>query len=235
MIEEALSYPLEDENRLKTIGLGGVLYIIGSFISFFADIFIDQLIAIPLLLILFIGAFALAGYSARVLRVTARGEETVPGFTDWRGLLGDGLKLTVVNIAYLLPAIVLFAVAVLIGSNNGAPSIVVGYFILAAFAIGLVAQFFAPVAWTNLMLTDRLGAAFEFKTIVDAALTGQYLIAVGLVVVVGAILRLISGFLAIIFVGFFVLFYSQVVISYLIGSGCGSTLIEDLDESVVAE
>ncbi|MFC6960797.1 DUF4013 domain-containing protein [Halocatena marina] len=235
MIEEALSYPLEDENRLNTIGLGGVIYIIVSFMSFFADIFSNQLIAIPLLLVLSIGGFTLAGYSARVLRVTARGKETVPRFTDWRGLLVDGFKLTVVNIAYLLPTILTFIVAFAIGSNDGGSTTAVGYLSLAAFAIGLVALFFTPVAWTNVALTDRLSAAFEFRTIVDAALTGQYLVAVGLLVILGAIFRLISGFLAIILVGFFILFYTQVVLSYLVGSSCGSILVEDIDESVVAE
>jgi hypothetical protein len=235
MLEEALGYPFEDENRFTTLGIGGVLYIIGSFLSLFADVFSDDLVAIPLLLILFLGGFVLAGYSARVLRTTARGNETVPGFTDWRGLVIDGLKLTVVNIVYLLPTIVLFVVAISLRSDGGGPTTVVGVLSLTAFTIGLVALFFAPVAWTNVALTERLGAAFEFRTIIDAALTGQYLIAIGLLVVLGVIFRLVAGFLAIIFVGYFVLFYAQVVISYLIGTSCGPNLNETQEESLVAD
>jgi hypothetical protein len=235
MLEEALGYPLEGENRRETFGIGGLLFLVYDIIYYAVDSFIkDDMIAIPLLLILFSIALCLSGYAFRVLRVAALEEETVPSFTDWGDLLIDGLKLPVVSIAYMLPTIVLFTLSI-IGSSGGKVSLVSLLFSLAAVAIGLVALFLLPVAWTNLALTNRLGGAVELRNIVDAALTGRYILAVLVLIVLGTIFNLIAAFLVILLIGVFIQFYVMVFLTFCIGNGCGPKLHEKQSRGAIAD
>jgi hypothetical protein len=226
MLEEALGYPLEDEDRLKTFGIGGLLFLAYDIIYYAVDSRItDDMIAIPFLLVLFSIALCLSGYSVRVLRMAALEEETVPSFTDWGSLVIDGLKLPAVGIAYMLPTVLLFALSI-IGSSGEGLSLVSLLLSLAASAIGLVALFFLPVAWTNLALTNRLGGAFEFGNIVDAALTGRYVLAVLVLIVLGTIFNVIATLLVFLLIGVFIQFYVMVFLSFCIGNGCGPKLHE---------
>lgn len=228
MLEEALGYPLQDENRLKTIGTGGLLYLVSG-VAYYLVVyeFRDNVIAYPLLLAVFLIGLCLVGYSYRVFRMTAREEETVPTFTDWVTMLIQGLKLSGVTIAYFLPTILLFAISFI--TEGGLPFVSLLVF-WAGTILGLIAWFFLPIAWTNLALTNRLGAGFEFKTIANATLTGRYILAVLLLIVLGTILNIIATILMVLLIGVFIQFYVQVALSSLIGSACGPTLRERQSE-----
>jgi hypothetical protein len=235
MLEEALGYPLEDENRLKTFGVGGVLFLSYDIVYYTVDsVVTDDMIAIPLLLIPFSIMLCLLGYSLRVLRLAALDAETVPAFTGWGDLLIGGLKLSAVSIAYMFPATVLFALSVIRSGQGGVSTVSVLLF-LAASAIGLIALFLLPVAWTNLALTNRLGGAFEFRNIVDAALTGRYILAVLLLVVLGTIFNIIATLLVVLLIGVFLQFYVLVFLFFCIGNGCGPKLHEEQAQGPIAD
>jgi hypothetical protein len=204
MLSDALSYPSNSDDWLKTIVIGGILL----FTSF-----------------LIIPAFLLQGYFARVLRSAARNDDTPPSFEDWEEMLDEGLKMTVIGIAYTLSAIILPVIVVAVGTLiSDILGVILGLLtVVLVFAISYI----MPVALTNFALTGEFGAAFEIKQITDAAFTSQYFVAVILAVVVGGILSLISALLSLLLVGLFLFFYTEMVIFYLYGRGCGPNLHPD--------
>jgi hypothetical protein len=210
MLGEALSYPRHGDDWLKRIGIGGLLIIFSWLV---------------------IPGILLYGYFVRILRSAAMEEEMPPAFDDWAGMLVDGLKLIVINIAYFIVPYAVFLAAFFATSGSVVGTIV-------AFVAGiasLVAAYTLPVAMTNFALHDSMGAAFEFRTVFSVAFTGRYLVAVILAIVVGGILSFIATILSVILVGLFLLFYVQVFGFYLQGTGCGPQLHEKRTGETVAD
>ncbi|SFG33667.1 Protein of unknown function [Halopelagius inordinatus] len=218
MLGDSLSYPLNSDDRIATILIGGLLSVLG---------------------VLVIPAFVIQGYLVRVLRGAAKGEPAAPSFTDWGDLIVDGIKLFVVNLAYgLLIAIPMavfsFAlfVPVSVSSNGGSPQpsaavgivAVVGGLLLLVFA--LLVAYVLPAAMTNFAVEDSLGAAFDFSTIWSGATTSEYFVGWVLAIVVGVVGGLVGSALSVVLVGIFVLFYVQVVSYYLFGRGFTEGLSE---------
>lgn len=204
MLGEALSYPRRGDGWLKRIGIGGLL-ILTSF--------------------LIVPGILLQGYSARVLRSAALGEETPPAFGDWGEMLVDGLKLYVISLAYIIIPYAIFLASVFsVGGSDGGSAL--GSLGMLVGGLGLlVVSYLLPAAMTNFAVNDSLGAAFDFGTVFSAAFTGRYLLAIVLAIVVGGILGAIGGALVILFfLGLFVLFYVQMFVFYLYGTGCGPQL-----------
>ena len=201
MLGDALSYPSNSDDWLKTILIGGILMVAS---------------------VLIIPAFLLQGYFVRVLRSAARGEDTPPSFEDWEGMLVDGFKLFGIAIAYSLFAIILPVIVVGIGAMiSDILGVILG---LLAIVFMFAVSYLIPAAQTNFALTGKFGAAFEIKQVTDAAFTSQYFVAILLAMVVGGILGFISALLSFIVVGLFFLVYTQMVIYYLYGRGCGPNL-----------
>jgi hypothetical protein len=233
MLKESLSYPLEDEDQLKTIGIGGLLVLLVNFSDIPSKFLPDSLLVILLLPLAIISLLLLIGYLVQVLQSAARKEESAPAFTGWGSLLINGLKWLAVTIAYLLPMITMFVIAIVIKSSGG---VVISRVVAAvAFVIALASIFLVPAAWTNVALTDRLGSAFEFRNIIDAALTGRYIIAVVFMVSLSGLSETFTGTLAIVLIGSIIQFYIQVVMFYLIGRSCGPNLHEEHTESVASD
>ncbi|ADQ66974.1 hypothetical protein C499_04421 [Halogeometricum borinquense DSM 11551] len=217
MLGDALSYPRNSSDWIPTILIGGVLSLLFVFI-------------IPI--------FIIQGYMVRVLRGAAKGETAAPSFTNWGELIVDGLKLVIINFVYsLIVLIPMIALSIVLGIGNslsaGAPGPEPGVTVGAAPALGIVGflgilviglfsivvSYFIPAAQANFAIEGSLGAAFDISTIVSGAMTSEYFVAWVLVLVVGSILSFIGGLLFIVIVGFFILFYTQVVTYYLFGRG----------------
>jgi hypothetical protein len=206
MLGDALSFPRQSDDWLPTLLIGGVLSVLGFLI---VPIFIVQ------------------GYFVRVLAAAARGERAAPSFTDWGGLIVDGVKLFVLNLVYgllLLIPLGIVAVATGVAASGGDASRVfagivglVGLLVVAA--LGLVVAYIVPAAATNFAMEGRLGAAFDFSTVFGAAFTGDYAVAWLVAVVVAVVGGLIGSALSVVVVGIFVLFYVQVSTFYLFGRG----------------
>lgn len=84
MLSEALEYPRARDDWFKSILIGGVL-------SLFSWLLVPAILVV--------------GCIVRVLRSTMAGEETPSVFDDWGDLLRDGLRATIIGLAYgLIPA-----------------------------------------------------------------------------------------------------------------------------------
>lgn len=213
MLGESLGYPKAGDEWLKTVLIGGVLWLIGAFI--------------------FVTLLPVQGYFVRVLRSAANDEREPPEFDEWGDLFVDGIKMLVVNLVYvgvpmllILFASVFVGVGLLaIGVEGGGAGVATGLGLLGALlAIVLVlvfvlAIYFLPAALANFAYEDDLGAAFDLGTIRRAAFTSDYFVALLLAFVVGVTLGLIATVLTFLLVGIFMLFYVQVSIYYLIGRG----------------
>lgn len=213
MLGDALSYPLNSDDRIATILVGGVLSALGFLV---------------------VPAFIVQGYLVRVLRDAAKGETAAPSFTDWGSLIVDGVKLFVVNLVYSLVVVVptLAVLALFVPTSvrtdpGGVPAqppdagfgLVALVGVLVVLLFGLLVAYFLPAAMANFAVEDSLGAAFDLSTIWTAATTGEYFVGWVLALVVGVVGGLVGAALSTIVVGIFVLFYVQVVTYYLWGRG----------------
>ncbi|MFC7098829.1 DUF4013 domain-containing protein [Halobaculum marinum] len=208
MLEDALRYPLNNDDWLATLVIGGLL-----------------ILTSPLV----VPALVLQGYLLRVLRMAVAGEDAAPSFTDWGALIVDGIKLLIVQFVFalvlLVPFGVLFTVVLgggaLIGGDAGAATFGAGAFILAGLLIvgSLLIGYVTPAALTNMAVKGELSAAFEFSVIRTAVFSTDYLVGVLLGAVLAAVIGTVA-FIPPIIIGFMiVLFYAQVVSYYCFGRG----------------
>ncbi|QKY18849.1 DUF4013 domain-containing protein [Halolamina sp. CBA1230] len=233
MLEEGLSYPLEGDSALGRVLIGGLLGF-GSF--------------------LIIPAFALLGYLVWVLGDAARGEEEPPAFENWGEMIVDGLKATAVGIVYgILPFVLVFVSIVVAGSGGTTGSDTAAGILGSIGLLGLLVSFVAmfvlyyliPAALTNMALEDSFSAAFDFGTIKQVILTGDYLVAWLIPFVLAAGVQILFSALTLVLVlsvvgilalpllflvGPIVQFYVQVAAFYMFGAAFGK--VADTDNAV---
>lgn len=209
MIEEAITYPRNSDDALRTILIGGVLGILGFLV-------------IPTILVF--------GYLMRVLRRSMDGLDEPPVFDEWGALLLDGVKGALVVFAYsLLPLIVLTvtvggaaASAILTGdvSAGAIAGSVLG--VLVAGVLWLAAWYVLPAALANTVREDTLRGAFAFGELRPILFDGEYatgwLVALAIVIVGGIVVGVLNaipvlGFIA----GAFVMFYASMSAFYVYG------------------
>ena len=222
MLEEAINYPRNSDDAVKTIIIGGVLTLFGFLL-------------VPAILVL--------GYFGRVLRLAGGVETEPPVFDEWGDLFVDGLKLFIVNAVYLIvPAIVMAVsvgsviVAALTGSDVAVWSALGGAFLGFSVAglLFLVAWYIIPAAMANYVRTDRLGSAFAFGELKPVLLSRDYVVAWLLALGVFLAGGIVVGLLNIVplvgaLVGVFVNFYAGVVAFYLYGHGFAEAATPDQD------
>ena len=211
-IEDAVAYPMESDEWLKTVLIGGVLTVFGF------------------LLIPMLPAY---GYIVRTLRHRLDGRSEPPSFGEWGSLFVDGLKAWIIGIVYLIIPLIVGGVtvggsitAMATGSRAGSAAGVAGLIggLLITFILTLVFGYFAVVAVVNFAREDRFGAAFDLDMIRAVALDRDYAIPWGVSVVVFIVAGVIASVLNIIpFLGFavgsFVFFYAQIVAASLWADG----------------
>ncbi|MDX1748553.1 MAG: DUF4013 domain-containing protein, partial [Halobacteriales archaeon] len=150
MLEEAINYPRESEDWIKTVVIGSVLTLFGF---------------------LLIPAIFVFGYYMRVIRGTVDGETEPPVFDEWGDLFVDGLKGFVVTVVYMLVPAIVFGVsagglvaASVAGNGNVGFAAIAGA--LAGLAIGaiitLVFWYVVPAAVANVARTGNVGSGFAF-------------------------------------------------------------------------
>lgn len=175
-IEAALRYPLESEDVVRTVAIGGLLSLLGFLI-------------VPLVL--------LAGYVIRVLDRTMVGDDRPPAFDDWGGLASTGLRASVIAVAYALIPMVVGGGVVLIGTLGLAgpgQGVLAGLGVLGValgsllwLGLSLVAGYLAPAALANFAQHRRLGAGFDLGRLVPVWRSRAYAVSwvVALVVLLG--------------------------------------------------
>lgn len=247
MFRSALSYPTRKPEGPRSVLIGGVLVIL-TFLFGVASALGDSLGVVVLLGVL--PYVALRGYYVRVVRTTiGRDRPTPPAFEDAGRLLRDGLASLIISGVYLLPGVLViapFAYARWAGTdlgtvyaNLGLPGAlanaalsVTSVLVLFA-AMYLIGVFYGvPVAVARFAYADRLGAAFELRTVVGAAFTEDYAVAWAVSLVLQVLLFPVAYAFRVALVGFFLHFVVAAGARYCYGQGVGAAL--DL-EPVVPE
>ena len=216
MLADGLSYPVEGENAVGRLLIGGVL---------------------GLASVLVLPVFLLLGYLVRVLAASARGVEEPPAFEAWGELFVSGLKATVVVLAYGLVPFVLLAVSatVLAGgvaAGDGAVTGLVGGLGALGVLVSLLATallyYLVPAALTSMAVQGSFGDAFDAGTLKSLLLSVDYLVAWVVPFVVAVAVNVVVAVLAVTVVGLlvvpFVQFYAQVAVFYMFGAAYGEVV-----------
>jgi hypothetical protein len=148
----------------------------------------------------------LFGYLMKVLR----SEKLSPEVEDWGTLFVDGIKYLVVALIYAIPLIIVGVLVVRAGvagimSGNSAElmatfgQIAAGLVIM--FIIAIFIAVFEIVGVVRFARTGSMGEAFNFNAILVTIKKlgwGQYLIAIGILIITGLIMEIIFNVLMII-------------------------------------
>ncbi|PSQ17577.1 hypothetical protein BRD00_07720 [Halobacteriales archaeon QS_8_69_26] len=248
-IEAAAKYPMEDDDWIKTVGIGGIFIFlnfligtIGAFVVFLLGAItlgIGFLLFIPLFLIQIVLGLPIMGYGLRVLRTTIEGKDMPPKFGDWGSLFKEGAYGYGIGLVYVLPFIVLgggvFAVTVVLGlvagaatDGGGATSLLIS---LGQLAFGLVALVWYPVAGYLMPISlsvyateGDVRAAFSRDRLKRVATNKEY--AVPWVVAIAGMLvaNNVASFLTFLVIGAPIQFYVIMVAFRLFGEGYAAAM-----------
>ncbi len=183
------------------------------------------------------------GYTLKVMKSTLAGYDELPEFDDWGGMLIDGFKIYIVEVAYLIiPFIIIFvgALGLVTAVASGiiiSPStyvelvltVIVGIILLIIF------ELFGTIAIANMAFYDKLGAAFKFSEILETISKigwGKYIIWYIITIIITIVAGIIADILRLIpYIG--IIIALLVVYSYLfIYSGRSVALIFKSGEEV---
>lgn len=209
---DAITYPMEREDWIKNVLIGGVLVLFGF---------------------LLVPMFLVYGYVVRAIRDSMEGRPEPPAFGEWGSLLVEGLQAWIIGLIFMIVPLAVGAVtvggsilAMATGSRSGAAAgmggLLVGF--LLTFVLSLVFGYFAVVAIVNFAREERFGAAFDVGTIKRVGFDRDYAVAWLVSVVVFLVAGAIGGVLNVIpFLGFvvaaFVYYYAAVVAANLWAGG----------------
>jgi hypothetical protein len=145
----ALGFFFQDPNWVQKLLIGSLFTILSMFL---------------------VGGIFVAGYAARLVRRTARGEPyPLPEWDDLGGMFVEGLSVIGAYLIHLVPAVVGAGVVLLpmvfLGARNEDPSpaflfVLIPLVLLATVVFFAVLLYF-PAAFTRLAVEERFGAAFE--------------------------------------------------------------------------
>ena len=218
MLEDAIRYPWNGEQKVETILVGGVLSLLGVFL-------------IPVLFVY--------GYLVRVIRAVSDGDDEVPPvFDEWGDLLVEGLVAFLISLVYSLVPLVVVGLMIasfvlpfsVVTTASGEPmaGLAVGGVILAlvvvavTLVVSLGAAYLLPAAVAAYAVTGRVGAAFSPGTL--RPIVGSQIYAVAWLVAVGVTIgaQLIGGVASVTVIGAvlvpFVSFFGNVAAAYAIGT-----------------
>lgn len=211
-----LTYPMEGEEWMKTVLVGGLLVFFGFLL-------------VPL--------FVAYGYLVRVVRHELDMEPEPPVFEDWGELLVDGGKAWAISFVYMLVPLVVAGVtvggslaAMATGNETAAAAGFGGLWIglLLSGLLALVFGYLAVVGILNFADTGRFGAGFDVETIRTVALDREFalswLVSIAVFVVAGIVggIPVIGWILAP-----FASFYAAVVAANLWAGGFSQALEAD--------
>mgnify|MGYP000492404803 CR=1 FL=1 len=218
MLDEALSYPRDDDDPLMPFLIGSGLLLVS---------FVIGVTIIPLY-----------GYLLQVLDDGRTGARGLPEFEDWETIIVDGLKMFVVNLLYTgIPGVIMGGVVSITvfaalfggafgadaGSGAGAVILVVlligGLVSLLALALVIAGSLMMPAALGRMRAEDEFSAALEVREVFAIAKNSDYLVAVVLAWVLGFVFSLVGGLLSIVLIGLPILVYGFMVTFHLYGQG----------------
>lgn len=223
MFEEGIKFPLEGDEAVKRIVIGGLLGIFS---------------------VLIVPAFALVGYYVNVARAGVEQAPEPPEFTDWGDLIVKGILGSVIVFAYAIIPILFvvfttgmsFAGASQGGTAGGLLGGLGALGLLVAVLALIVVYYAIPAALVNYAIEDSLSAAFDWGTIKPVLLSGDYLVAWLVPFVLAFVLNIVAVILAITVVGLLLLpflqFYVYVAVMYMFGRAFAEASGLDYGENV---
>ncbi|MDS0221602.1 DUF4013 domain-containing protein [Haloarcula sp. S1AR25-5A] len=218
MLEDAIRYPWNGEQKVETILIGGVLSLLGVF---------------------FVPVLFVYGYLVRVVRAVHDGDDEVPpAFDDWGDLLVEGVVAFLISLVYLLVPLVVIGLAIasfvlpvsVVSTAGGEPTsgIAVGGLLLAlvvvavTLVVSLGAAYLLPAAVAAYAVTGRVGAAFSPGTLRAIGGSETYAAAWVVAVVIAMGAQVVGGLVSVTVVGAvlipFISFYGNVAGAYAIGT-----------------
>lgn len=121
IVDDAIMYPLSDWKNYLILG---IIFLMSDLV--YSTRFNESLvITTNIVLIWFLGILAFLiislgrGYSLRIINLSLNGVDELPQFNNWIDLFIDGVKVLLVPIVYLIPAILIILIfgALSFGSN----------------------------------------------------------------------------------------------------------------------
>lgn len=228
MLRSSLGYPTRPPHGGRVVLLSGLLVVLAWV---FVGISTIEVALYPLAFIGLILWLVVRGYYVHVLRTTiGRARPTPPPFGGYGRLLVDGIKSLLIVSVYFAPGILVFAgiVGVMGLEIDGVPGPILGtgagMLALAGMSYLAGALFIVPIAVARFAYTDRLGAAFEVRTNVEAAFSEDYAVAWIVAAGIQAIFVPLAYLLYPLVVGVFLRVYLSISVRYLYGGGVGAAL-----------
>ena len=185
---KAFSYPFEDREWVKKIGIGALLMLI------------------PLL-----GSLWISGWALEITkRVIRQDPEPLAGWDDFGGYLVRGFQVLIVGLVYALPIILLSAcmqtVALSLGDSSSGDEVTYAVTAISvcvgciAFLYGILLALMLPAALGNFAAKEQFGAAFRFGEVwgLVRAAPGAYILAAlgsllaGIIAMLGMILCIVG-------------------------------------------
>lgn len=168
---------------------------------------------ICLLTFLLIPAFLITGYNYRVINTAVHGiingRDPLPGFDDLIGMFIDGVKVVIVQIAYLLVPLILFIIFATIAGNlnGGASSVLMLIGGLITFVVFVVAELMVQMGICHMAYNDgaftKAFAISEIKEVIDEIGWFECLVTyIGLVIITVVISFVVTGIIGLIFTVF---------------------------------
>lgn len=228
VIEDALKFPMSDDDWVVTVFIGGILFAVYYFFSF-VTAFLPILIIITFVFI-FGPMLLIGGFQVQVIREALHGED-LPEWSDAGigGLLGDGVKLAVIGFVYSLviigPVVLLFATVAFLGGAAGeeAGSTLAGIgsaiSVLLYIVGALLLSYLLPAATVNFARSGSIGDGFAIGTITDVVTSRDYVVGWLLAVAVSILMSIVGSIVSITIIGIllvpWVYFFFSISLAYV--------------------
>lgn len=225
VVKEGLKYPFNDGKKVLTLG---IILLVSSLVSIFMDYMVFDnmrvladaapvetvqaaISALPpsnvaLVVLSWIITFALAifcaGYLYNVIKYSIENRSDLPGFADIKNIFVNGIKIIIVEIAYMILPAILLLLGIMLAVNEAVSSSVNtigGILIVIAIVFAIFAALMEIMAICNMVEKDNLKAAFDFNGILAQIKKIGWGRFIGILIFTGVVIAVLSVFLDLIF------------------------------------
>lgn len=225
VVKEGLKYPFNDGKKVLTLG---IILLVSSLVSIFMDYMVFDnmrvladaapvetvqaaISALPpsnvaLVVLSWIITFALAifcaGYLYNVIKYSIENRSDLPGFADIKNIFVNGIKIIIVEIAYMILPGILLLLGIMLAVNEAVSSSVNtigGILIVIAIVFAIFAALMEIMAICNMVEKDNLKAAFDFNGILAQIKNIGWGRFIGILLFTGIVIAVLSVFLDLIF------------------------------------
>lgn len=225
VVKEGLKYPFNDGKKVLTLG---IILLVSSLVSIFMDYMVFDnmrvladaapvetvqaaISALPpsnvaLVVLSWIITFALAifcaGYLYNVIKYSIENRSDLPGFVDIKNIFVNGIKIIIVEIAYMILPGILLLLGIMLAVNEAVSSSVNtigGILIVIAIVFAIFAALMEIMAICNMVEKDNLKAAFDFNGILAQIKNIGWGRFIGILIFTGVVIAVLSVFLDLIF------------------------------------